>query len=116
MDDKYFNTENDQKIDDDDMMEKEISKPYQHMQKTNLAALYITGKHGWCLGSTLTPIGEHQEPVVNLIAPIIGMNFELCIDYIRQLQIRTDGTRRNINIGKHIYNNLVQQCNGLYTG
>ncbi len=101
-----------QNDDDDYILKEEIIKPYKHIQQTNLAALYIHSMYGWCLGDKLTPIGEHQFPVVDLMAPIIGLSLELCIHYVKQYQIRTDGTHRNKYINRKIYQKLISK---LYT-
>ncbi len=99
-DEKYDN--------DDDMLQKEIQKTYTHTQQVNLGALYIHSKHGWCLDGALVPIGERQQPVINLMVPMIALNLELSIHYIRQLQLRTDGTHRNKNIHYYMFNKFKQ--------
>ncbi len=94
---------------DADRLQEELNKPYKYTQKTHLSALYCISMFGWCLGGKLVPIGERQKPVIDLVAPILGGSLELCIHFIKQYQIRTDGTHRNKYINKSIWKYLQEE-------
>ncbi len=97
------------------IVSKELQKEYDYYQKQSFAGLYVASGWGWILGCALVAPGEFQKPVINLVVKLISDNFKCSIVLKEFMQMRGDGTRRNKNIMKKIFEKLIklhENCNG----
>ncbi len=99
------------KIDNINVVQKELSKKFKHRQKIGLAGLYICTGRGWITDADLVMCGEKQSPVVQMLVPLISLNLELCVHNIwhHNIQIRGDGTNKHKYIVNKIYNILLDR-------